>query len=99
METCTSLLMDPSCVAESQLPFSRRDKVVATMVAVNEQQEVRIANEIGETIAKPIYRDTSVADVSNDCIRRGLYKLETEEPNIRLSGVEHAPHSKERTNL
>ena len=61
--------MDPSCVAESQLPFSRRDKVVATMVAVNEQQEVRIANKIGETIAKPIYGDASVADVSNDCIR------------------------------
>ena len=76
--------------------------MVATMVAVNEQQEVRIANEIGETIAKPIYGDTSVADVSNDSndrIRRGLYKLEPEEPNIRLSGVEHAPHSKEQTNL
>ena len=62
------------------------------MVAtVNEQQEVRIENEIGETIAKPISGDTSVDDVWNEFIRPGLYKLEPEEPNIRLSGVDHAP--------
>ena len=65
-----------------------RDKVVAT---VNEQQEVRIANEIGETVAKPIYGDTSVVDVWNEFIHPGLYKLELEEPNICVSGVEHMP--------
>ena len=64
--------MDPSCVTESQLPFRMRDKVVATMVAVNEQQEVRIANKIGEMIAKPIYGDMSVANIWNDFICRGL---------------------------
>ena len=96
--------MDLSCVTQSQLPFRTMDKVDATMASVNEQRE--LANEIGETIANPIYGDMSVDDVSIDFLRPVLYnlipftqdelkveleELEQEELNNRLSEADHAP--------
>lgn len=62
------------------------DKVDATMAAVNEQRE--LANEIGETIANPIYGDTNVDE---DDLKLELEELEQEELNNRLSEADHAP--------
>lgn len=59
--------MDTSCVTQSKPPFRTMDKVDATMAAVNEQRE--LANEIGETIANPIYGDTNVDEVCLDFLR------------------------------
>lgn len=80
------------------------DKVDATMASVNEQRE--LANEIGETIANPIYGDANVDEVcfdflrpvlcnpisfTQDDLKLELEELEQEELNNRLSEADHAP--------